>query len=66
MFEKPCTVCCFFPINIFIISDKTSTVEVVLASYFVGLDMDFGKPLRKRKCQIKYEAFYCSEIILRG
>ena len=24
--------------------------------------MDFGKTLRKRKSQIKYEAFYCSEI----
>ena len=23
--------------------------------------MDFGKPLRKRKPQIKYETFYCSE-----
>ena len=24
--------------------------------------MDFGKPLRKRKSEIKYQAFYCSEI----
>ena len=24
--------------------------------------MDFGKSLRKRKSQKKYEAFYCSEI----
>ena len=24
--------------------------------------MGFGKPLRKRKSQIKYKAFYCSEI----
>ena len=66
MFEKPCTVCYLFPIHTFIISDQTSTVEVVLASYFVGLDMDFGKPLRKRKFQMKYEAFYSSEIILGG
>ena len=27
--------------------------------------MDFGNPLRKRKSQIKYEAFYCSEIQLQ-
>ena len=27
--------------------------------------MDFGNPLRKRKSEIKYEAFYCSEIQLQ-
>ena len=27
--------------------------------------MDFGKPLRKRKSEIKYGAFYCSEIQLQ-
>ena len=28
--------------------------------------MDFGTPFRKRKSEIKYEAFYCSEIQLQG
>ena len=27
--------------------------------------MDFGKPLRKRKSEIKYETFCCSEIQLQ-
>ena len=27
--------------------------------------MHFGKPFKKRKFEIKYEAFYCSEIQLQ-
>ena len=42
-------------------------LEVVVAPYcFAGLDIDFGKPLRKREFQKKYEAFYCSEIQSQG